>query len=71
MKQIKTGQSSEGIDHIDTTPKEGGFFDLPSPRKVCNHPDHSFPHYVRIPKGKGYTHICPGCGNRITIISPE
>ena len=50
--------------------KNGGFFDLPNSKK-CNHPDHEFPKMICIPKGKGYTHVCPACGNEITVIQPQ
>lgn len=40
---------------------KGGFFDLPKIER-CNHPEHDFPKYLCIPPGKGYTHVCPGCG---------
>ena len=41
--------------------RKSGFFDLPK-REVCNHPEHGMPMYLHIPAGKGYRHVCPGCG---------
>ncbi len=50
--------------------KPGGFFDLPK-IQICNHKSHNPPSHLYIPPGKGYTHICPGCGKRSILIPPQ
>lgn len=49
---------------------KGGFFDLPK-EKSCKHREHNPPTHICIPRGKGYRHVCPGCGNVTTIIPPQ
>lgn len=46
---------------------KSGYFDLPK-QQICNHPEHNPPTHLYIPPGKGYKHICPGCGKEKTII---
>ena len=48
----------------------GGFFDLP-PVRHCRHPGHEFPTMLYIPPGKGYRHVCPGCGKETVRMSPK
>lgn len=43
-----------------------GFFDLP-PEDFCNHPEHDPPSHMVIPEGKGYRHVCPGCGRVVVL----
>lgn len=50
--------------------KGGGFFDLPQ-KKTCRHPEHRPPSHIHIPQGKGYRHVCPGCGNVVDIIPQQ
>ena len=47
----------------------GGFFDLPV-RQHCANPEHEPPGLLHIPAGKGYRHVCPGCGAVRIITSP-
>lgn len=49
--------------------KKSGFFDLPD-HKRCRHPEHQPPSHMVIPPGKGYRHVCPGCG-KVTVIIPQ
>lgn len=49
----------------ETKPKSG-FFDLPK-EEICTDPEHNPPAHLFIPKGKGYSHICPKCG-KVTIL---
>lgn len=53
---------------FSTMPKkeESGFFDI-TPQQICTHPEHNFPSHLVIPQGKGYKHVCPGCGRVIVI----
>lgn len=37
---------------------------------LCRHPDHSFPCMLYIPPGQTYTHICPDCGQSISVTAP-
>jgi len=46
-----------------------GLFDLPK-IQLCRHPSHEFPKFLWIPQGKGYKHVCPGCGNVIEVLNP-
>lgn len=50
--------------------RKGGFFDLPK-QDFCHHREHKPPTHLYIPPGKGYVHVCPGCGKRTTIIPPQ
>lgn len=43
-----------------------GFFDI-GPWKNCTHPEHEPPGLLHIPPGKGYRHICPGCGRKVVL----
>lgn len=52
------------------TKEKSGFFDLPVEKKACNNPEHKVPMGICIPKGKGYKHVCPGCGE-VTIVTPS
>lgn len=47
---------------------KSGFFDLPKD-KTCKNPQHNPPEFIYIPQGKGYRHVCPGCGKITTMIS--
>lgn len=47
-----------------------GFFDLPK-TETCQHPEHSPPTGLYIPPGKGYKHVCKGCGWAQTVIPSE
>ena len=47
-----------------------GFFDLPKDQ-TCRHPGHEPPSGLYIPPGKGYRHICPGCGSARVVIPAE
>lgn len=52
--------------------RKSGFFDLePTLSKKCNHPDHEPPKHLHIPQGKGYRHICSGCGKETILIPPQ
>jgi hypothetical protein len=51
--------------------KNGGFFDLDEVERKCNHIEHEPPMHLYIPEGKGYKHICPGCGKSVNIIPPN
>lgn len=53
-----------------TSDNKGGFFDLPK-QEVCKHPEHEPPRHMVIPHGKGYRHICPGCGKETVMIPPQ
>jgi predicted RNA-binding Zn-ribbon protein involved in translation (DUF1610 family) len=48
---------------------KSGFFDLDETPQ-CNHAEHDPPKYLNIPRGKGYRHVCPGCG-KVTVIIPK
>jgi len=48
---------------------KSGFYDLPKSEKPCSHPSHNPPSHLFIPPGKGYRHVCPGCG-KITNLVP-
>jgi len=48
-------------------PKGSGFFDVPV-TYFCRNPEHNAPMHICIPQGKGYRHVCPGCGSVQTII---
>lgn len=39
-------------------------------KKPCMNPEHNFPSMLCIPPGEERTHICPGCGNKITARNP-
>jgi hypothetical protein len=39
-------------------------------KKACQHTEHNFPTLLYIPSGQSHTHICPGCGNEITLTTP-
>ena len=54
------------LDRLFGKNEQSGFFDLPL-QETCNHPEHEFPKFLYIPFGKGYIHICPGCGNKIVV----
>ena len=56
---------------IEDTKNKGGFFDLPKQSKRCSDPSHNPPTHIHIPQGKGYRHVCPTCGNVITLIPPQ
>ena len=47
---------------------ESGFFDLEDDIKRCTHPNHNPPSHMHIPQGKGYRHVCPGCGGVQNVI---
>ena len=51
--------------------KKSRFFDLPKEPKKCTDPDHSMPGHICIPQGKGYTHVCPSCGEETTVIPQQ
>lgn len=51
-------------------PEAGGFFDLPAGYR-CRHPSHEFPSMLYVPEGKGYKHVCPGCGNAIVVTNQK
>lgn len=44
-----------------------GFFDLPA-HDHCPHPQHSPAYGIYVPPGKGYRHVCPGCGFSFVIL---
>jgi hypothetical protein len=69
INHIVTGKSHEGIEQINIPAKKGGFFDLPKINQ-CRHPEHEPPKHLHIPQGKGYHHVCPGCGAKMNIIIP-
>lgn len=46
---------------------DNGIFDLPTD-KTCRHPEHNPPTGICIPQGKGYKHVCPGCGESRVLI---
>ena len=48
---------------------KSGFFDLPK-QESCNHPEHNPPTHLHIPEGKGYRHVCPGCGKQVILKNP-
>lgn len=48
---------------------KSGFFDLPI-STICRNPEHNPPTHLYIPPGKGYKHVCPGCGHVIILSSP-
>lgn len=48
------------------TPQKSGFFDLPV-QQTCRHPEHEPPSMLYIPPGKGYRHVCPGCGKTVNL----
>lgn len=48
-----------------------GFFDLPDNQRPCIHPEHNPPMGLYIPPGKGYRHVCPGCGCTQTLIPQQ
>lgn len=39
-------------------------------KKECQHPEHNFPTHLYIPAGETHTHVCPNCGNEITVTTP-
>lgn len=39
-------------------------------KKTCQHPEHNFPTHLYIPAGETHTHVCPNCGNEITVTTP-
>lgn len=49
--------------------KQSGFFDLDK-NTICTNQQHDPPNHLLVPAGKGYKHICPGCGD-IKIIKNE
>lgn len=53
----------------DKQKDESGFFDLPGNK--CTHPGHEPPTHLHIPQGKGYKHVCPGCGNTKVLVAPQ
>ena len=55
---------------MKTAKEKSGFFDLHTEKKICNNPDHKVPTGISIPKGKGYKHVCPACGE-VTIVTPS
>lgn len=55
---------------IEQKIKQGGFFDLPKENK-CRDKQHNPPMHICIPKGKGYRHVCPLCGQVTTIIPQQ
>jgi len=46
--------------------KQSGFFDLDK-NTICTDNQHNPPSHLLVPPGKGYKHVCPGCG-QIKII---
>ena len=50
--------------------EKGGFFDLPLSQH-CTHPQHRFPTMLYIPPGKGYRHVCPGCGKEQIAVGSQ
>lgn len=46
--------------------KESGFYDLDE-KEICKHLEHRPPSHLYIPPGKGYKHVCPGCGRVIHL----
>lgn len=61
----------EKIKKIYPKPDNGseGFFDLPLNER-CMNPGHNFPTHLYIPAGKGYRHVCPGCGHVTVVRNP-
>ena len=46
-----------------------GLFPLEGmPPAVCSDPEHNFPMHIYVPRGYGYTHVCPSCGYVQTVI---
>lgn len=35
--------------------------------KECTHPGHNPPSLLHIPQGKVYVHVCPSCGQSVTL----
>ena len=52
--------------HFPDKSGKSGFCDLPD-WETCTHPSHEVPGHMVIPEGKGYRHVCPGCG-KVTIL---
>ncbi|ARP89779.1 hypothetical protein CAL14_05340 [Bordetella genomosp. 9] len=50
--------------------KKSGFFDLPR-QEFCTHQEHNAPNGIYVPPGKGYRHVCPGCGREQVIIPTQ
>lgn len=59
------------MDSNVTLKKKSGFFDLPKEEKPCKNPGHNPPGHISIPKGKGYRHVCPGCGKETVMYPPN
>lgn len=38
--------------------------------KPCLNPSHNFPTHLYIEPGQTYKHVCPGCGNEISVTAP-
>lgn len=67
---MKNIHSFEELIDSGLYPKKSGFFDLPK-AKQCTHPEHEPPKHICIPQGKGYRHVCRGCGRVQDIIPPQ
>lgn len=50
--------------------QKSGLFPLPKVN-TCQHPQHNVPMHLYIPTGHGYRHVCPGCGNVITVVPKQ
>jgi len=59
-----------GIEQRKKMTQKGGFFDLPK-QDTCLDREHEPPKHLCIPQGKGYRHVCPGCGKTIDIIPQQ
>lgn len=46
---------------------KSGFFDLEDNDRRCKHREHNPPMHLYIPPGKGYRHVCPGCGREVIM----
>ena len=65
-------REGNGFDEFIDMPlnSKPGLFPLPK-NEVCRHPQHNVPMLLYIPPGCGYRHVCPGCGNVITVIPQQ
>lgn len=55
---------------MDNEKTDNRMDELPKDWKLCLNPGHNFPTHLYIPPGQSYTHVCPGCGAKITVTQP-
>ena len=71
MDQLKDVAEKAMNKLMDEAFPKSEFYDLPINEKKCNNPEHDPPSHLHIPQGKGYKHVCPGCGKITNLVPPQ